>query len=377
RRLPVQLLTPPPTPVQLVTPEPTPVVTFTPTQLSTPIQTPENTPSPTPVLTPTPAESVTATPQPSPTQIAMLSPTPPLVDRYHDLLSRAQTEEVNNDWRTALKTYLYVMDEFPGRPGGGKRLDNLISGLRSPGRGISAEALADARPDFEAAANQGSVPAMLILAEQLRSTDKPAALKWYEAAAEKDNVTGMVQAGILYAAEHDPDALHKAVNYFIQAGDKGDRMGKYLAGECYYYGKGVPADTKKAVGLLQESAALGEPRAMDLLGTYYRKIVHQYDQARHYFEEAAGLGYATSISNLGVMYMNAEGVPKNPQTGASYFRQAAEKGDGAGMFFYAECLHAGLGVPKNQKEAADWYRRSARIGFGPAVGWCKQNNVEY
>jgi len=138
----------------------------------------------------------------------------------------------------------------------------------------------------------------------------------------------------------------------------------------------VPADEKKAVGYLTEAAALREPRAMDLLGTYYRHQ-KQYEQARHYYEEAAANGYALSLSNLGVLYMNGEGVKRNPEAGANLFRQGAEKGDSVGMLFYANCLAQGIGVQRDVRTATEWYRKAAKAGNARAIEWCRQNGVSF
>jgi len=186
----------------------------------------------------------------------------------------------------------------------------------------------------------------------------------------------MIQSGLLYSNRRQPGDDRKGLDYFLQAASVGDRDGKYLAGECYYFGKGVQADTAKAAQFLQEAAALGEPRAMDLLGAYYRHL-RQFDRARKYYEDAAAAGYALSLSNLGVLYMNGEGVHRSPEVAANLFRQGAEKGDLSGMFFYASCLLDGLGVPKDSKAATDWFRRSARAGNSRAIEWCRQNGVPY
>ena len=185
----------------------------------------------------------------------------------------------------------------------------------------------------------------------------------------------MVEAGLMYSNRRQPGDDSKALEYFLQAANTGDRIGKYLAGECYYYGKGVPADADKALVLLQEAAALREPRAMDLLGTHFRKV-GKFDQARKYYEDAAAAGYSLSLSNLGVLYMNGEGVARSPEIAANLFKQGAEKGDPNGMFFYAGCLEDGLGVPKDFKTAVEWFKRSARAGNPRAVEWCRTHGIQ-
>jgi TPR repeat protein len=166
------------------------------------------------------------------------------------------------------------------------------------------------------------------------------------------------------------------LEYFLQAANSGDRVGKYLAGECYYFGKGAQIDVPKAVAFLQEAAAMREPRAMDLLGTHFRKL-RDFDQARKFYEEAAAEGYALSLSNLGVLYMNGEGVQRSPEIAANLFKQGAEKGDTLGMCFYAGCLAEGLGLQRDSKSAAEWFRRSARAGNPRAIEWCRNNGINY
>ena len=118
-----------------------------------------------------------------------------------------------------------------------------------------------------------------------------------------------------------------------------------------------------------------EPRAMDLLGTHFRKV-GKFDQARKYYEEAAAQGYALSLSNLGVLYMNGEGVARSPEIAANLFKQGAEKGDPNGMFFYAGCLQEGLGVPKDFKMAVEWFKQSARAGNPRALEWCRTHGIQ-
>jgi TPR repeat protein len=279
------------------------------------------------------------------------------------------------DWQGALKAYLDLADKYPDRRNVLMRVDNLLAELRTEGK-IDPASNPQVTPYLIRAADKGSVAAMLILGQFLRESDPTAALRWFEMAAGKGSGPAMIEAGLLYSNRRQSGDDRKALEYFLQAASVGDRVGKYLAGECYYFGKGVQTDTAKAVEFLQESAALGEPRAMDLLGTHFRRL-RQFDRARKYYEDAAAAGYALSQSNLGVLYMNGEGVQRSPEIAVNLFKQGAEKGDPSGMFFYASCLQDGLGVPKDTKAAADWFRRAARAGNPRAIEWCKQNGVSY
>ncbi len=374
---PVQQFTPVATPIATPTSIPaTPKPTPTPVPTSTPVATP--TPVPTPIATPeqTPTSAPTfppATPTPFSTATAIPTVSAPPADDYGAKLDEAQSLGRSGNWQGAMKAYLALVDRYPDRPMALTRLENLLAGLHTEGK-LDPQIFAESKPDFVRAADKGVVPAMLIIGKFSRDSDPPEAMKWFELAAAKGNAPAMVEAGLMYSNRRQPGDDHKALEYFEQAANTGDRIGKYLAGECYYYGKGAPADVDKALVFLQESAALREPRAMDLLGTHFRKV-GKFDQSRKYYEDAAAAGYALSLSNLGVLYMNGEGVARSPEIAANLFKQGAEKGDPNGMFFFAGCLEEGLGVPKDYKMAVEWFKRSARAGNPRAVEWCRTHGI--
>jgi serine/threonine protein kinase/TPR repeat protein len=371
KETPRQQATPAATPFATATPipaTPIPTPTAVPTPKATPISTPEETPTSPPTPTPVPS----ATPIPTVTPVPTV-PSPPL-DDFAEKLGEAQALGRSGDWQGAMKGYLALIDRYPERPLALTHLDNLLAGLHSEGK-LDPQIFAESKADFLRAAEKGVLPAMLIVGKFTRESDPAEAMKWFELAAAKGSAPAMVEAGLMYSNRRQPGDDTKALEYFLQAANTGDRIGKYLAGECYYYGKGVPPDVGKALVLLQEAAALREPRAMDLLGTHFRKV-GKFDQARKYYEDAAAAGYSLSLSNLGVLYMNGEGVARSPEIAANLFKQGAEKGDPNGMFFYAGCLEDGLGVPKDYKGAVEWFKRSARAGNPRAVEWCRTHGIQ-
>jgi len=338
--------------------------------------TPSHLPTPQKLTTPfrTPEERIS--PPPTPEERIRPSPVPPEANEFQEKLAAAQDLGKSGEWQTALKEYLDLIDRYPERPIPLRRLDSLLAGLRNAEGRLDAASYAEAKQNLLRAAEKGIVAAMLIVGQFSRESDPAEAMKWFELAAAKGSAPAMIEAGLLYSNLHQPGDDRKALEYFLQAANLGDRVGKYLAGECFYYGKGTPADIPKAVELLQEAAALHEPRAMDLLGTYYRRL-RQFDQARKFYEDAAAAGYPLSLSNLGVLYMNGEGVQRSPEVAANLFKQGAEKGDPNAMFFYASCLEDGVGLQKDIKLAAEWFRRSAHAGSPRAIEWCRLNGVSY
>ena len=377
---PVIKVTPQEQPTPRPTPTPTPTPRPTPTPAPTPTPEEPATPSPTPEVSLSPSRTPEEKPTPAPTPEERINPTPtptpvPL-DDFQEKLGMAQELGKSGDWQGALSAYLDLIDRFPERSVALKRLDNLLAELHGTDGKPDAESYAASKSNLIRAAEKGIVPAMLIIGQFSRESNPSEAMKWFELAAAKGSAPAMIESGLLYSNRRQQGDDRKALEYFLQAANTGDRRGKYLAGECFYFGKGAPVDLAKAVDFLQEAAALHEPRAMDLLGTHFRKL-RQFDQARKYYEDAAAEGYPLSLSNLGVLYMNGEGVQRSPEIAANLFKQGAEKGDPNGMCFYAGCLVEGLGLQKDSKAAAEWFRRSAHAGNTRAIEWCRANGISY
>ena len=367
-----------PTPFAQITPNPTSATLRTPSPkpTSTTLTTPSPKPTATAVATPTPkptAAIVENTPTPVPTPSA----TP--VETQQAALQRQldSTAELikNGDWFSGIKQYIQLSNQYSGSNVPREKLENLIAEVRSSKK-IGSANVQEYRSDLEQAADLGSVQAMLLLGESTRQTDQEYALRWFEAAAAKGNDHAKVQAGLVLSNRRGDGDAARAFEYFKSAADNGNSEGKFTAGECYYLGKGTNVDVAKALELLQEAAAMREPRAMDLLGTHFRRA-KDYQKAKAYFEEATQLGFVRSTVNLGVLYLQGEGVTQNYQTAATLFKKGAERSDSYGMFFYAECLSEGKGVQKDASAATEWAKKAAQAGNPLAIQWCKAKNINY
>jgi TPR repeat protein len=363
-----------PTPFGQIAPKPTSTTLRTPSPnpTSTTLTTPSSNPTATAVATPTPAIV-----ENTPTPIATPSATP--VETREAALQRQldSTAELikNGDWYSGIKQYIQLSNQYSGSSVPREKLENLVAEVRSSKK-IGSANVQEYQSDLEQAADLGSVQAMLLLGESTRQTDQEYALRWFEAAAAKGNDHAKVQAGLVLSNRRGDGDAARAFEYFKSAADNGNSEGKFTAGECYYLGKGTNVDVAKALELLQEAAAMHEPRAMDLLGTHFRRA-KDYQKAKAYFEEATQLGFVRSMVNLGVLYLQGEGVTQNYQTAATLFKKGAERSDSYGMFFYAECLSEGKGVQKDASGATEWAKKAAQAGNPMAIQWCKAKNINY
>ena len=87
--------------------------------------------------------------------------------------------------------------------------------------------------------------------------------------------------------------------------------------------------------------------------------------------------------NLGRMYANGEGVPKDFVEAVKWYRLAAEQGVAYAQYNLGYMYSSGEGVPKDFVEAVKWYRLAAEQGvayaqynlglmYGPRVRACRR-----
>jgi TPR repeat protein len=85
-----------------------------------------------------------------------------------------------------------------------------------------------------------------------------------------------------------------------------------------------------------------------------------------WFRKAAEQGHAMAQFNLGVMYANGEGVPKDDAEAVKWFRKAAEQGDAKAQFNLGVMYAEGRGVPRNDVAAYAWMNLAAAGGHKEA-----------
>ena len=87
-----------------------------------------------------------------------------------------------------------------------------------------------------------------------------------------------------------------------------------------------------------------------------------YRTAFREFKALAEQGDARSQRNLGFMYDNGRGVPKNYKLAANWYRKAAEQGHTRAQFNLGVMYSNGQGVPRNYTLAYMWWSLAAASG---------------
>ena len=139
------------------------------------------------------------------------------------------------------------------------------------------------------------------------------------------------------------------------------RPGRLLRGYA-----AAPSLEDEIVQYYRHAADRGDPRAQLALGGLYfhgaRGLPQDRQRARHYFEQAARVGDAQALVNLGYMYARGIGVPLNNQSALRYYRAAAAQYNPTALNGLAYMYLMGMGTEPNAPEALRLFRLAAERG---------------
>ncbi len=109
---------------------------------------------------------------------------------------------------------------------------------------------------------------------------------------------------------------------------------------------------------------------MHWLGRIYgglEKYPEDEKEAFHWLKLAAEGGDAQSQCNLGVCYMNGNGVMRDEKIGMHWYRAAAKQGDDWASYLLGLCYRDGLGVKRNRRLARHWFNIAILKGVKEAA----------
>ena len=138
-------------------------------------------------------------------------------------------------------------------------------------------------------------------------------------------------------------------------------------GLCYNQGWGTPIDKDKALYWTQKAAEHKDPMGLHNLGVHYRDGDHvpiDLKKARECFLEASNLGLSRSSNDLGVMYYLGQGVDKNYEIAAKWYKKAIEQDNPFHLAFknLAYLYKHGLGVKQDIFETLTLLDKGSKVG---------------
>lgn len=108
--------------------------------------------------------------------------------------------------------------------------------------------------------------------------------------------------------------------------------------------------------VLQNRAAEGDKEAMYNLaeGYYYgnSEVERDYEKAFAWYKKAAGKGYVPAIRDMGLCYLDGNGVRANNNKAWQCFEKAAKKGDAQSAYFMSQMYKEGLHGKKEESGKA-------------------------
>ena len=179
--------------------------------------------------------------------------------------------------------------------------------------------------------------------------------------------------------DETPEDFYTRVTRRANANDVNALM---TLGYMHIYGlNGAEMNYKKAYECYQKAAELGDPIAINNLGSLYyggvgvRKNVRK---AAELFAQASDLGNTEASLNLAVIYLKHEGGFYNDQEAAKLLKKTAEHDNPTGKYLLGYAYMKGIGVPENKKKAVENIRFAADKGYDEAqymMGYFYKNGI--
>lgn len=262
---------------------------------------------------------------------------------------------------------------------------------------------------FKNAADQGHATAQFLLGGLYEvggyglQQDDQAAVRWFQKAADQENVDAMRHLGLCYIkgngvnqnietgfdwlkkavvkgdakAQYEIGQLYlngdvvtqdneMAVEWFRKSAEQGNAWGQFKLGSCYMQGWGVSQDDNLALQWLLKSAQQGEADAQYMLGLLYKENDKDPKQAFQWMQKAADQNLPEAQCELGMFYFTGKGVSENHVLAAEWLLKAAEKGDADGQYYLALFYKEGFGVAQNIDAALMWLHKAIEQGHEDA-----------
>lgn len=192
------------------------------------------------------------------------------------------------------------------------------------------------------------------------------AVNYYMEAAEKGHPAAQCKIGLCYKLG---DVLAKnnvkAFSWFKKAAEQGNADAQNELAICYATGTGIAKDEKEAIVWYERSAAQGNALAQSNLAHRYKNglgVQKDLQKAFELYKKAAEQGNMSAQRNLADMYEHGHGTSKSLPEAFRWYKEAAEQGDAEAQYRLYNCYHKGIGTTKNNSLAINWLAKASKQG---------------
>lgn len=200
--------------------------------------------------------------------------------------------------------------------------------------------------------------------------DDAQATQWYLKAAEQGNAGAQNRLGMtyIYGRKSTPDNIAAGLSWFEKAAYQGNVDAQRALGELHEFGDfGIPRDHAQSVAWFRKAAKQGDERSMlRLIG--FSTGRGDYAEAAIWSRKMAELGHSSGQYNLGVMYAEGLGVPRDRAQALAWLQKAASQHDFNASLArkYLEHLENPNPPPASPPPDFDAVRRQAEQGNAEA-----------
>lgn len=264
---------------------------------------------------------------------------------------------VRQDFKEAVNWYRKAAEQ------GYSNAQSNLGSMYYEGKGVKKD-VAEAASWYRKSAEGGWIIGQLNLANLYVAgegvpKDYVSAYMWHSLAASSGDATGKQMLDAI-AGKMKSEEIGEAKRR-VQEWSKSHAASRDLGGGVYVTEKKASKDDEQAAQQLKRAAERGDPDAQSRLAeVYYR--VRDYKTAFAWFLKSADQGYARGQYNLGVMYMEGSGTPKDESEAVKWFLKAAEQGERGAMNNLTAAYFYGRGVPQDFVLTYMWSSIAAQLG---------------
>ena len=162
----------------------------------------------------------------------------------------------------------------------------------------------------------------------------------------------------LYRYYDDHGQVKNGIPYLKNAADCGSSEAMRILGQCYYQGRGVEKDPKQAEFWFAKRANSGDPRAMMEMALRYKSGLGVPTSLIH------ALGWKQRAEDAGLADTDRLFAADKLEIGwdLEQFRTDAETGDPEAMANLGICYLEGDGIPADRDRGMQWLNRAFRAG---------------
>ena len=243
--------------------------------------------------------------------------------------------------------------------------------LHSPAHGQSAELVLCDR--IAAEPNDPDRPADVKGVAQIAPSDIATAIKFCKLAAGKSR-RALYQLGRAYAANRQ---MPEALRAYRAAADKGSTAAMVELGVMFGTGAGVPKDAAEARKLFERAAKAGNARGLTNLEAMSGATSTNPAEARTLLERAAEANSPEAQFQLGLMFAEGTGGPKDDAAARAMFDKAAAQGHAEAMVWAGAFAQLGRGGPEDARAARAYFEKAAALGNEEAKTRLKNLDCPY